>query len=538
MGPSKGDAEFRHQRWFEYGVVRSKGGRAPTCRGCQTKIETGDGRITITFPNSDPNKKWHFKDYYHIPCVFLKLHEEIKRNDKYIYINSIRDIQDFYLSNESDHMLINELIMDVDGKGKLKDSHKWIERREQKKSLSQASASNNGDKKGSRKRINSKISNEPASKTSSIGSKIRKLQSNSEVQNKDLLKKEKIPPTEIRKYKAEELKTVRGILGSGGFGTVHLVFHKSFGTCAIKCMKSSKKEWENMEREIKLLEVARHDNVLCLRGYTVWTRSCGIIMDYMQGGDLKSLLEMGRIINIKPSLKLRFMSHAASGIRFLHNAQDGNRIVHGDLKPDNFLLDENLKLVISDFGGSVLGTKTIGMASRTRGKENLHYTPIYTAPELFVTFLKKKSNSSSDVYSFAICIHATLTCTMPELGKLTAKEFQKTVKQGERPHLGGIVALKQNLQKENDVVELQNVQFLEKIMIECWDKEPSARPNMVDVDDRLMKQLDLNKDVQEHANEVYKMMALMSHSQSTQKRRCRLTDFRSPFIDPEKKKKK
>nr|XP_018669580.1 serine/threonine-protein kinase PCRK1 isoform X2 [Ciona intestinalis] len=537
MGPSKGDAEFRHQRSFEYGV-RGKKGKAPTCRGCQTRIETGNGRITISFPNSDSdaNKTHPYTNYYHIPCVFLKLHRETERNDNYRYINSIRDIRNCDSPNESDCGLINELIMDVDGKGKLKESRKWKQWREQKKSSSQASASNNGDKKGSRKRSNSKISNEIASKTSSMNSKIRKLQIKPEVQNEDPLEKEKFPPTEIREYKADELETVRGILGSGGFATVRLVFHKSFGMYAIKCMKSSKKEWENMEREIKLLEVGRHDNVLCLRGYTVWTRSCGIIIDYMQGGDLKSLLEMENIQNIKPSLKLRFMSHAASGIRFLHNAQERKRIVHHDLKPENFLLDQNLKLVISDFGGSVLGTKTIGMAGRTRGKENLHHTPIYTAPELFDTFLKTKSNSSSDVYSFAICIHATLTRTMPELGKLTAKEFQEKVKQGDRPHLGDIGALKQNL--EEDKVEWENVQCLEKIMIECWDKEPSARPNMVDVDDRLMKQLDFNKDVQEHANEVYRMMALNSQSQSTQEQRYPLTDFRFPFKDPEKKKKK
>ena len=59
------------------------------------------------------------------------------------------------------------------------------------------------------------------------------------------------------------------------------------------------------------------------------------------------------------------------GLSYLH----ANKIAHGDLKPDNFLLATNGHLKIADFGSSQL-TRVGDLVNRTAG------TPAFMAPEV------------------------------------------------------------------------------------------------------------------------------------------------------------
>ena len=73
-------------------------------------------------------------------------------------------------------------------------------------------------------------------------------------------------------------------------------------------------------------------------------------------------------------LNLRGQKHSQSplqGLAYLHF----NKIAHGDLKPDNFLLAANGHLKIADFGSSQL-TRVGDLVKRTAG------TPAFMAPEM------------------------------------------------------------------------------------------------------------------------------------------------------------
>ena len=74
---------------------------------------------------------------------------------------------------------------------------------------------------------------------------------------------------------------------------------------------------------------------------------------------------------VKGSDKIISMILCLQGLHYLH----ANKIAHGDLKPDNFLLATNGHIKIADFGSSQL-TRVGDLVNRTAG------TPAFMAPEM------------------------------------------------------------------------------------------------------------------------------------------------------------
>ena len=80
--------------------------------------------------------------------------------------------------------------------------------------------------------------------------------------------------------------------------------------------------------------------------------------------------DLGHAGQISRDDMTRVMS-SLQGLHYLH----ANKIAHGDLKPDNFLLATNGHLKIADFGSSQL-TRVGDLVNRTAG------TPAFMAPEM------------------------------------------------------------------------------------------------------------------------------------------------------------
>jgi serine/threonine protein kinase len=70
-----------------------------------------------------------------------------------------------------------------------------------------------------------------------------------------------------------------------------------------------------------------------------------IIMEYMERGSLKDLLAKETPLNLK--MTLRMAIDIAQGMHYLHTRQP--RIIHGDLKTANILVNKDYNLKVSDF---------------------------------------------------------------------------------------------------------------------------------------------------------------------------------------------
>lgn len=232
-----------------------------------------------------------------------------------------------------------------------------------------------------------------------------------------------------------------------------------------------------------------HANVLRIFGWSKWSNSMGIIMEYLPGGSMGSVL-LNKRANIAPCLRLRMSHEVADGLSFLHNLYNDRKLTHGDMKPDNVVLTKDLHCKIADFGGAEISTCSTVARDRLSLRAS-EYTLPYAAPErLKNPFLRL--HPQQDVYSYGVILHMVLSreYPVPMTGNIDSDVFSKAVQSGNRPDEQEIEDLKSNLKQNRNNEDLKLIQAIESEMKRCWDGEIANRPTMVQVRNRLGKLAD------------------------------------------------
>ncbi|KAI1168642.1 Pkinase-domain-containing protein [Nemania serpens] len=207
-----------------------------------------------------------------------------------------------------------------------------------------------------------------------------------------------IYPSEARvtkgKYSLNDFDLLR-TLGTGSFGRVHLVQSKhNQRFYAVKVLKKAQvvkmKQVEHTNDERRMLGEVKHPFLITLWGTFQDTRNLYMVMDFVEGGELFSLLrKSGRFPN--PVAKF-YAAEVTLALEYLHS----RNIIYRDLKPENLLLDRHGHLKITDFG----------FAKRVPDKTwTLCGTPDYLAPEVVSN---KGYNKSVDWWSLGILIYEML----------------------------------------------------------------------------------------------------------------------------------
>ncbi|WVQ93812.1 hypothetical protein IAU59_000890 [Kwoniella sp. CBS 9459] len=153
-----------------------------------------------------------------------------------------------------------------------------------------------------------------------------------------------------------------------------------------------------IEREIVIMKLIDHPNVLNL--YDVWETSSELylIMEYVPGGELFDyLVKRGRL---PMSEALHYFQQIIHAVDYCHRFN----ICHRDLKPENLLLDKDKNIKVADFG----------MAAWEAGERMLETScgsPHYASPEIVAG--KAYHGSSSDIWSCGIILFALLTGRLP-----------------------------------------------------------------------------------------------------------------------------
>lgn len=143
--------------------------------------------------------------------------------------------------------------------------------------------------------------------------------------------------------------------------------------------------------------------------------------------DLEKLL---RDEQAKPLLTLYrrlLLAHdCALGLAWLHGSDP--IFIHRDVKPSNFLVDENWHAKICDFGLSQIRKRGESLVD----KGGAVGTPLYMAPEVMDG---APFSESSDIYSFGLVLWCILTGQAPfgELEAVSNDSFADAVCTGHRP---------------------------------------------------------------------------------------------------------
>ncbi|RYC63257.1 hypothetical protein CHU98_g2945 [Xylaria longipes] len=196
------------------------------------------------------------------------------------------------------------------------------------------------------------------------------------------------------KYSLTDFDLLR-TLGTGSFGRVHLVQSKhNQRFYAVKVLKKAQvvkmKQVEHTNDERRMLGEVKHPFLITLWGTFQDARNLYMVMDFVEGGELFSLLrKSGRFPN--PVAKF-YAAEVTLALEYLHS----RNIIYRDLKPENLLLDRHGHLKITDFG----------FAKRVPDKTwTLCGTPDYLAPEVVSN---KGYNKSVDWWSLGILIYEML----------------------------------------------------------------------------------------------------------------------------------
>lgn len=143
--------------------------------------------------------------------------------------------------------------------------------------------------------------------------------------------------------------------------------------------------------------------------------NCYIVMEYLPGGDLKSLLN--NIGCVSESQAKFYIAEIVEALSYLRT----NGIIHRDLKPDNILITGSGHLKLADFG---LSEKGLENRSPQVKKANLCGTPGYTAPEVV---MGDAHLFVSDYWSLGIILFELIYGEPPFNGNDEEETFMKTV---------------------------------------------------------------------------------------------------------------
>jgi len=227
--------------------------------------------------------------------------------------------------------------------------------------------------------------------------------------------------------------------------------------------KSSGKNYDQLKAdfivEMRTLSKLRHPCITTVMGSVIDNKDEPmLVMEYMENGSLYDLLH-NETIAIDGEFIFPIIKDICRGARFLHAADP--KVIHGDLKAANVLVDGRFRAKIADFGLSAK-KKYLGASG----------TPYWMAPELLRR--ETTNTSESDVYSFGIILYELYSRKDPYDG-----EYPATV-------LDGIVNKK--IAKRPPVPQGCPAKIAE-IYQECIDGNPEKRPTFEEIDLRI-KRLD------------------------------------------------
>uniref|UniRef100_A0A1A9WEJ0 non-specific serine/threonine protein kinase n=1 Tax=Glossina brevipalpis TaxID=37001 RepID=A0A1A9WEJ0_9MUSC len=200
---------------------------------------------------------------------------------------------------------------------------------------------------------------------------------------------------------SEKQDSTSSAVGKGGYGTV---FHGYWKYTEIGRENIKIRIQQNLN-ELKYLNACRHDNILPLYGFSIKGEKPCLVYQLMKGGSLRQRLNLNDVTSISPltwEQRIAICLDSARGINLLHTFRN-KPLIHGDIKPDNVLLDQCLQPKIGDFGLAREGLNDI--------KSIVKVTQVFgTRPYLPSEFLNSKELSTKvDTYSFGVALLEVFT---------------------------------------------------------------------------------------------------------------------------------
>jgi serine/threonine-protein kinase len=172
---------------------------------------------------------------------------------------------------------------------------------------------------------------------------------------------------------------------------------------ALKSLDRQRFPTHKFLRELRFLLSLQHPNIVTCRALEHTATGRYLVMDYCEGGTLRSLMNESQHLTLRQRLKL--IVDILQGLDHAHS----RGIIHCDIKPENILLNlqpSGWTARISDFGIAHLSQEMEGQGLGNTG------SPAYMAPERFYG----QYPLNSDLYAVGIILFELLVGKRPFSG--------------------------------------------------------------------------------------------------------------------------
>ena len=206
---------------------------------------------------------------------------------------------------------------------------------------------------------------------------------------------------------------IRRQLGRGAMGTVYEGFDPVIERIvAIKTVRlpevdddDTAEEIARFRREAQAAGRLTHPNIVGVFDYGETADLAYIVMEYVDGPPLKSLLDKNERFPLPRIVQI--MEDLLAGLQFSHE----RGVVHRDIKPANLMLTKSGQAKIADFGIARIESSSMTQAGTVLG------TPAYMSPE---QFMGQVVDARSDIYSSGVLLYQLLTGERPFEGSMSA----------------------------------------------------------------------------------------------------------------------
>ncbi|MEM1369525.1 MAG: serine/threonine-protein kinase [Cyanobacteria bacterium P01_H01_bin.15] len=215
------------------------------------------------------------------------------------------------------------------------------------------------------------------------------------------------------------------MVGQGRYGQVFVATHKATGeVVALKSLDCQRLSTRLFLQELDFLVRLRHPHIVSWLG-VLGSENCRyVMMDYCDGGSLRTMMEQDTILPL--DLSLRWIEEILLALDYIHE----HDVVHCDIKPDNILLSGQPAIPqLADFGISKPIVKRFGDKGGTPSSTG---SPAYMAPERYYGHYYP----ASDLYAIGVILFELVVGSRPFVG---------TPKQIQLAHLNQPVAIPQSV---------------------------------------------------------------------------------------------
>ncbi|KAG4177938.1 hypothetical protein ERO13_A10G009900v2 [Gossypium hirsutum] len=159
---------------------------------------------------------------------------------------------------------------------------------------------------------------------------------------------------------------------------------------------------QQFKSEVALLSRLFHPNIVQFIAACKKPPVYCIITEYMSQGTLRMYLNKKEPYSLSTETILRLALDISRGMEYLHS----QGVIHRDLKSNNLLLNDEMRVKVADFGTSCLETQCL----ETKGNMGTYR---WMAPEMI---REKPYTRKVDVYSFGIVLWELMTALLPFQG--------------------------------------------------------------------------------------------------------------------------